>query len=222
MAGEAAAMTFTRNIPTSESVSDAKPHPGRRLTEREFVEWIDDKTRAEWVDGEVIVMSPMSDDHDEFAFWLRTVVQSFVRHHDLGRVKGPDFMVRLPRRRRRRIPDLLFVSKARAEIILPNHVEGAPDLIMELVSPESVSRDWRDKYLDYQAAGVREYWVIDRLSGRVEAYSLGRAAKYKPVEEVDGVLASTALKGFYLRLEWLLARTPPDAAAALKEMGVNA
>ena len=108
-------MTLIRNRHTSELVSDGKPHPGRRMTEREFVEWVDDKTRAEWVDGEVIVMSPMSDDHDEFAFWLRTVVQSFVRYHDLGRVKGPDFMVRLPRRRRRRIPDLLFVAKARGD-----------------------------------------------------------------------------------------------------------
>jgi Uma2 family endonuclease len=216
-------MTVLKNLVAQPpELGDGKPHPGRRMTEREFVEWVDDKTRAEWVDGEVILMSPMSDDHDEFAFWLRSVVHAFVQRHDLGRVKGPDFMVRLARRRRRRIPDLLFVSKGRQEIILRNHVEGPPDLIMELVSPDSVSRDWRDKYLDYQAAGVREYWVIDRLSSRVEVYSLGRGGKYKPIAEQNGKLHSVVLKGFHLRLDWLLGPKPPDTRAVLKALGVDA
>src|SRR5437763_6718015 len=126
-------------------VSDGKPHPGRRMTEREFVEWVDSNTRAEWVDGEVIMMSPVSSKHDNLQWWLRSLLQLFVDERDLGQVKGPDFMVRLPRQRRRRTPDVLFIAASRAKIIETNHVEGAPDLIMEVVSPDSVSRDWRDK-----------------------------------------------------------------------------
>ncbi|HEV2292563.1 MAG TPA: hypothetical protein VGR35_01830 [Tepidisphaeraceae bacterium] len=54
-------MTTIERASEREEVSDGKPHPGRRMTEEEFVEWCDDKTHAEWVDGEVIVMSPVSD-----------------------------------------------------------------------------------------------------------------------------------------------------------------
>jgi Uma2 family endonuclease len=213
--------TATAN-PRSRSVTgDGKPHPGRRMTEAEFVAWVDAKTRAEWVDGEVVIMPPVSDDHDDFGWWLRTLVQGLVDHRDLGRVKGPEFMVRLPRQKRRRTPDLLFVAKARADRIHNNHVEGAPDLIIELVSPESVARDWREKYLEYERAGVREYWVIDRVAGSFEVYRLGDDGRYERVPEVDGKITSKVIAGFYLRTKWVLGERRPNVFTALRELGVK-
>jgi Uma2 family endonuclease len=214
-------MTVLRNVHAADWISDGKPHPGRRMTEREFVEWVDDETRAEWVDGEVIVMPPVSIDHDNVAFWARSILQDFVEHFELGQILGPEVMVRLPRQRRRRTPDVLFVSKAREAILRPNHVEGAPDLIVEVVSPESVVRDWREKYTEYARAGVREYWVIDRCHNRVECYALVRGGKYEAIAEVDGKLASKVLPGFYLRTRWLLRRVLPSRRSVLRELGVK-
>ena len=53
-----------RSLDARDLPGDGKPHPGRRMTEQEFAEWVDAKTRAEWVDGEVIIMPPDSDEHD--------------------------------------------------------------------------------------------------------------------------------------------------------------
>ena len=51
-------------------------HPRRRMTEAEFVAWIGEKTRAEWVDGNVEMMSPVNSDHDMLVFWLRTLMMN--------------------------------------------------------------------------------------------------------------------------------------------------
>lgn len=201
--------------------TDAKPHPGRRLTEAEFLAWIDEDTRAEWVDGEVVMMAPVSIDHDQFHAWLRSLLMHFVEHHGLGIVFGSEVLVRFPRQRRLRMPDLTFVSKDRLEIVGPTLINGVPDTIFELVSPESVVRDWRDKFAEYEKAGVREYWVIDRRGGRIEVYSLGRGGKYRPIEERQGRLHSTVLKGFSLRTDWALGEKRPRVAVALKELGVR-
>ena len=150
--------------------------------------------------------------------FLITLMRMFVEHHDSGRVLGPEFQVRLGARRRRRVPDVLFVARARLEILRPNHLEGAPDLAMEIVSPDSVARDWREKYLDYQAAGVREYWVIDPLSRNVEAYSLAEGA-YRRIEEADGRIASLVLPGFYLKPAWLWQEPLPKVRDVLQELG---
>jgi Uma2 family endonuclease len=208
-----------KGTPTEDSSYEGKVHPGRRMSEDEFVAWADAKTRAEWVDGEVIVMPPVSSGHDDLGFWLRSVVQDFVEHHGLGRVKGPEFMVRLPRQRRRRLPDVLFVEKAREEIILENHVEGAPDLIMEVVSPDSVDRDWREKFQEYEKAGVREYWLIDLVEQKIEAYALADG-KFRRIPDMDGKVQSEVLKGFCLRPEWVIGRQPASRRAALREMGI--
>lgn len=205
----------------AEWTSDAQPHPGRRMTEEEFVEWVGEKTRAEWVDGEVIVMSPVRGEHDVLVAWPHSVVRPFVRRNALGEVRGPEFTARLGPERRRRLPDLLFVAESRRGILRRNHVEGAPDLTIEIVSPDSVARDWRDKYLDYQAAGVREDWVIDPMSERAELYRLDDRGIYQPVEEKDGKVVSAVLPGFYLRPSWLWQGKHPDEVAALQEMGLS-
>lgn len=206
--------------PTADQpwVHDGKPHPGRRMTEEEFVEWADDTTHAEWVDGEVMMMSPVSDDHDQYQWWLRTVLHTFIKRRRLGRVKGPEFMMRLGPERAWRAPDVLFVSTSRLDLIKRNRVEGPPDLVVEIVSPEIRRRDWEEKFAQYAAAGVRECWVLDRDKSRVEAFALGEDGTYRRIELEDGEIASGVIPGFYLRIEWLLAKEPPDESDRLQEL----
>jgi Uma2 family endonuclease len=197
-----------------------KPHPGRRMTEEEFVGWVDEFTRAEWVDGEVIIMPPVSEEHSDCNGWLLALMRLYIEDSDNGAVRGPEFFVRLPKQRQRRVPDLLFIRRDRLKILMPNYADGAPDLIVEIVSPESESRDWRDKFLAYQSAGVREYWVLDPMSKHVEAYLL-KSRKYAQIEEIDGKIASHVLKGFYLKPEWLWRPKLPKVLDVLRELSIQ-
>ena len=205
--------------------ADAEVVLPRRMTEEEFVAWCDEDTRAEWVDGEVIIMSPANLEHCDLNAWLIRVLGTFVEEHGLG-VVLPDATIRLARQRRRRVPDVWFLAESRRHLLSENHIEGPPDLVIEIVSPDSLSRDWREKYLEYQAAGVREYWIIDPMARHVEAYALEASPpsetsatkedRYHRVEEREGIIASTVLPGFRLRTAWLWPPRP-QAMAALHE-----
>src|SRR5579872_3934531 len=84
-----------------------RPLPGVRLTEPEFTEeYGDEDIKAEWVDGEVIVMAPVSGEHSDLNFWLMRLVAEVVERHDLGLVRGPEFPIRLAAIRRLRSPDI--------------------------------------------------------------------------------------------------------------------
>ena len=115
----------------------------------------------------------------------------------------------------------MFVDKSRVHLITTNHLEGAPDLIMEIVSPDSESRDWREKYLEYEAAGVREYWVVDPMSQHVEAYALSGDGKYAQIMEQDERIASSVVAGWYLRPKWLFGEKRANVLDALGELGVR-
>jgi Uma2 family endonuclease len=194
----------------------AKPHPGRIVTEEEFLRWRDEETRAEWVDGEVVVMSPASVIHNRLTRFLLSLLQDYVQELGLGEAFGTELSVRI--NSRRRLPDVLFVAADRSERLQENHFEGAPNLIIEVVSEDSVDRDWRVKYLDYQAGGVEEYWVVDPLYRRVEAYSLDAGKTYRSITPVDGRVASRVVPGFYLRPDWLWQEQLPKVPAVLKEL----
>jgi Uma2 family endonuclease len=64
---------------------------------------------------------------------------------------------------------------------------------MEIVSLESLPRDWRDKYWEYETAGVQEYWVIDPLAPHAEAYALGEDKRYARIAEQDEAIHSTVV-----------------------------
>jgi Uma2 family endonuclease len=189
------------------------------MSEEEFVRWADEDTHAEWVAGKVEIKMPISKAHDEIQFWLRMLVHSFVQRRRLGTVHGPQFTIRLPQKPSRRDPDIIFVSGDNAARVTPTYVNGPADLVMEVVSPDSVSRDYREKYLEYQAAGVREYWIVDPLQGVIELHVLGAEGKYSQVEPKDGRLNSAVLPGFWLRPEDPFKGLLPDVNDLLKEMG---
>src|SRR5688500_10665607 len=137
-------MTTIDRITGQEEISDGKPHPGRRMTEEEFVDWCDDKTHAEWVDGEVIVMSSSSDAHNGLNTWITSLIRLFIEQRDLGAIGGRRAQVRFSSRQTRREPDVCFVSRNRLDRIHPTHIEGAPDLVVEVASPDSMARDYRE------------------------------------------------------------------------------
>lgn len=91
-------------------------------------------------------------------------------------------------------------------------------MIVEIVSSESQSRDRRDKYLEYEAAGAKEYWIVDPLSRTVEVHVRGRTGKFRPAPLKDEKIVSTVLKGFYLKPLWLWQEKLPKVSVLLREM----
>jgi Uma2 family endonuclease len=192
--------------------------PSLHMTEEEFVRWADEDTHAEWVAGKVQIKMPIDRIHGAIQFWLRSLVQAFVQKRKLGFVEGPQFTIRLTGRPSRRDPDLLFVAAENQARVQRTYVDGPADLVMEVVSPDSVSRDYREKYIEYQAAGVREYWIVDPLQSVIELHVLGADGKYSQVEPKDGRLHSAMLPGFWLRPADPFKDPLPDVNAVLREM----
>jgi Uma2 family endonuclease len=189
-----------------------------RMTEEEFVAWCDEDTRAEFADGEVIPLSPESWQDEQLRWFIGSVLRTFVEQRGLGIISGPNFQTRL-RVGLRRIPDLLFVSQERAHLLQKNHLEGAPDMVMEIVSPDSVARDYREKYLEYEQAGVREYWIVDPQSKRVDVYYLEKG-RYIAQKKKRGAYHSKVVAGFFLRPQWLWQQPLPSVLDTLRTLGV--
>lgn len=215
-------LTLDKNVRKPIPLPNGAVLPKARMTEREFVAWAysDEDIRAEWVDGEVIVLPPSSIEHDDLLIWLYAILRPFVEHHDLGTILGPGVAVRFASQRRRRLPDVFFVSKSREDALRKAHIEGAPDLIIEVVSSESQSRDRRAKFLEYEKAGVREYWIIDPISQSAEAHTLKRG-KYADIPDDGETLRSAVLPGFFLKSGWLWRKPRPSVLSVHRELGLQ-
>jgi Uma2 family endonuclease len=189
------------------------------MTEEEFVDWAQaNDIRAEWVDGEVVLMPPVELSHARMVSFLQALLRTFADENDLGEVLGEPYQIRFTKLRRRRMPDLMFISTARTKQLERTQFEGAPDLIVEVVSRDSQSRDRREKFLEYQQIGVREYWIIDPLVKGAEFYTHKRSKGYIPMTPIDGRINSIVLNGLFIRPEWFWQIRPPKVLGLLKQM----
>lgn len=174
---------------------------------------------TEWVHGEVIVHMSASVLHQRLVSFLDRFLGLFVSLRGLGEVLIAPAAMRASPDGPGREPDLMFVAAGRRAIITDALVDGPPDLVVEVVSDDSVARDRDEKYSEYEAAGIREYWIIDPRPNRRRAdfYVRGEDGRYQPVPVgLDGRYRSTAITGLWLDVRWLWAETP-DAAAAIRE-----
>lgn len=195
--------------------------PPRFHNEEEFAAWCDEDSRAEYVDGEVIMPTPASIEHERTLTWLSSLLTNFVEKNDLGILLGAGHaQVRL-RPGLRRNPDIIFLAKERLRLLRKTYIEGAPDLIVEFVSSESTVRDWHDKFQDYEAAGVREYWIIDPQLQRMDANTLGEDGRFHLIEEKDGKVSSKIVPGFWLKPSWLWQEQLPRVNEVAREIGIT-
>lgn len=206
-----------------ENAIETKNRIGQRIpmTEDEFRNWhVGEHVRAEWVNGFAIVMSQANREHADLNGWLIGVLRSYVEAKGIGKILGPEFTVRLGLQHRRRVPDVVYVAHDRLERLTDTHLEGAADLIVEIVSPDSISWDWREKYFDYEASGVREYWVIDPMSRHVEVHVLHENGTYQRQDIVNDTIVSHVLSGLWIRVQWLWPEARPKIVDTLRELGV--
>jgi len=99
-------------------------------------------------------------------------------------------------------PDVIFVRADRRDILGKDYVEGAPDLVVEVLSPSNWLYDRREKLLAYQQAGVPEYWIVDTRSRTVEVRTL-EEGRYTLVAEFGSgeMVHSQALPGLKVAVD---------------------
>jgi Uma2 family endonuclease len=214
--------------PTKTSVTEhikstsVAQNPLKTMSYEEYLTWVDEDTRAEWVNGEVIVDMPPLDPHQNLVGFLDRLLGLFIAIFDLGRLQVAPFELKITPEGSSREPDLMFIAKDHLDRLTNERVVGPPDLIIEIVSRDSVHRDRVDKYDEYEAGGVPEYWIIDNRPGRqrVQFYQLDSRGQYQsvPVDE-NGIYRSQVLPGFWLRVEWLWAEQPGILRALAEVIG---
>jgi Uma2 family endonuclease len=195
-----------------------------RMTFEEFLEWLDEDTRAEWVDGEVIEVMPSGIWHQEIVAFLLTLLRLWAETHGGGRVLPAPFLMLLApkqpgatRRGRGREPDILYVAPENEGRITEYYVDGPADIVVEVVSPESRKIDRNDKYFEYQRAGVREYWLLDPNNNEAEFYRLVEPGRFERVELEDSTrYHSTVFNGFTLDVSLLWQRPLPSVLEIVK------
>jgi len=200
------------------TLAEARQITHQKMTYEEFLAWANEDTLAEWVDGEVMMYSPASNRHQDLARFLTSVLGIYVETHSLGVIRPAPFQMKLERSGRE--PDLLFVAQEHRERLKETYLDGPADLVVEIVSPESVGRDRGEKFNEYAQGGVPEYWLIDPQARWAEFYHL-KSGHYRPAFSGDeGVYRSDALSGFWLKVEWLWQETLPKVLDVLRELRV--
>ena len=207
--------------PTSASTMSAGQAQPLRMSYEEYLAWADEDVHAEWVNGEVIVQMPPKQPHQITVAFLLHLLRQFIELFHLGRLLPAPFEMRAVAGGSAREPDLLFVAQNHLDRLNETRLDGPADLVIEVVSDDSVSRDRADKFYEYQAAGIPEYWIIDSRPGRtrVDVYVLDPQGRYQPVPaDADGRYHATVLPGFWLQAEWLFTTDPPEVLQALAQI----
>jgi Uma2 family endonuclease len=155
--------------------------------------------------------------------FLIFLLQGFVRFHRLGEVLAAPVTMRVLPGGAAREPDLFFLAADHLDRLTETELNGPADLAIEIVSDESVSRDKDDKFYEYQAGNVREYWIIDPRPNRKRAdfFVLDQNGIYQPVPVADGIYHSAVLANFWLKVDWLWAEDPNPLVALAEVVGMK-
>ena len=148
-----------------------QPKPRLKFTVKDYMSTPSDK-RYQLLDGEMIVAPSPITKHQRVLFSLGRAMHDFVSAGQLGEVFVAPFDVVLSNHDVAQ-PDILFVSNARSAIITEANIQGAPDLVVEILFAGSAVYDRGYKQALYGRHGVREYWLVDPDAETVEVLTLG-------------------------------------------------
>ncbi len=189
-----------------------------RMSYEEFLDWADEDTLAEWVNGEVIMTSPASYKHQDISGLLESVLRVYVETKQLGVVQTAPFQMKLENGRE---PDIIFVATEHLGRFKKNYLDGPADLAVEIISPESAGRDRGDKFYEYARGGVPEYWLIDPQIEQADFYRLAGDRYETAFSGHEGRYDALVIPGFWLQVEWLWQEPLPKVLDVLRQLDVT-
>ncbi len=170
-----------------------KKEKERRL---QFYNDITDEEKVEFINGEIIVHSPVKKEHNDVNGFLSRLISIYVDQYKLGYVGIEKVMITLERNDYE--PDLCFFKKETAKKFKKGQsLFPAPDFVVEILSKGTSKNDRGIKFQDYQANGIKEYLIIDPVKEIVELYRLTKSKEYELILKAgEGTLKLTTVKGF--------------------------
>ncbi len=193
------------------------PRATQPITADEFVELVQDGQKADLLDGTIYMASPDSPEAADVNGLIYFLMRGFVSKRRSGKVYGPRSAFRLANTYAPE-PDVAFVSLDRLHLWKGSIFNGAPDLAVEVVTPDSLNRDPAIKRDVYETAGIREYWMVHLLESQCTFLRLD-GKKYRDVTPEPGaVFRSEAVPGFWIDPAWLFAEERPDGLECLNRI----
>ena len=162
---------------------------------RYFYEVVTEQQKAEFINGEIVVHSPVKYRHNQASFRLAALLSAYVQRHGLGSVGHEKLLVTLARNDYE--PDICFFGPEKAQAFTPDQSKfPAPDLVVEVLSESTEALDRGVKFEDYATHGVGEYWIVDPYQETIEQYLLHEGAYRLVVKVKTGSIASAVVTGF--------------------------
>lgn len=172
----------------------------KKYTYEDYCNTPEDK-RYELINGELLMTPSPFTNHQRISRKLAFELIKFVTENKIGEVFVAPYDVYLDDENVVQ-PDILFIAKNNLPIIGEKNVQGAPDLVIEILSEHSAYRDMVQKKKLYARFGVREYWIVIPDSHEIEIYTLkNNAYRHYKTYNVADVLESPVLKGFDIQLK---------------------
>ena len=170
----------------------------------DFREWITPGIKAEFINGEVILHSPVKKRHFSVTDLLSSLLSFYVRVKKLGRVATEKALIALTRNDYE--PDLVFFSTEKYATFTDDQMLfPAPDFVVEILSKSTASKDRGIKKQDYAAHGVQEYWIIDPIRQNIKQYILlsPQDKEYAPPKTfgLADEIESPVIKGFIIPVQ---------------------
>ncbi len=183
----------------------------------DFCFLVKDGQKADLIDGVIYMASPDGPETFRLNKWLMGLADDFVTERDLGEIFGIRIAFRLDVLQSPE-PDIGFVKKSRLHLVQKGFIDGPPDAALEIVSPESIERDYHKKRRQYEKYGVREYWIIDPMEETVILLRLNKRGKYQEVKAKDGIYSSEVIDGFWLDAKRLWQSPRPRKSMVLEQL----
>jgi Uma2 family endonuclease len=164
----------------------------------------------EWHDGELIKLSPVTDTHDDLDSYFGSLFKAYFALKPIGIARHAPFLMRVDSIGLRREPDVQIILNENPGQLTRTGMLGPADICIEIVSPESVERDFVQKLQLYEQAGVKEYWLVDYLRHGAHFYRLNDEGIYILQMLTSDTYETPLLPSFRLHIPTLWSDPLPD------------